>query len=112
MSFPRLYAVVTMETVQKRGSYLILIVVAAGFSSFLGGVSLTVTLELGILTSLRITVTLGKRLEQTVWAYRSHPDLSIVLKYVFDALLCNKYMYVLVIINFCTPTILLIGVCT
>jgi len=37
MSFPRLYAVVTMETVQKRGSYLILIVVAAGFSSFLGG---------------------------------------------------------------------------
>ena len=39
-------------------------------------VLLTVTLELGILTSLRITVTLAQRLEQTVLAYRPHINLS------------------------------------
>jgi len=54
-------------------------------------VSLTVTLELAILTSyntpesnsmlysLRITVTSGLRLVQTVMAYRSHLDLSTML---------------------------------
>jgi len=42
-------------------------------------VSLTVTLELCILTSPRITVTSGLRLEQTVLAYRSHLNLSTML---------------------------------
>jgi len=35
-------------------------------------VSLAVKLELGILASLRIMVTLGQWLEQTILAYRSH----------------------------------------
>ena len=39
-------------------------------------VSLTVTLELGILTSPRNTVLLGQQLEQTILAYRSHLTLS------------------------------------
>jgi len=39
-------------------------------------VSLSVTLEFGILISLHVTAALGHRLEQTVLAYRLHRNLS------------------------------------
>ena len=56
---------------------LILIIVAAGFLSLFEGFPLTNTLELGILTSPRIPVTLDQRLERIVLVYRSYLKLSI-----------------------------------
>jgi len=41
-------------------------------------VLLTITLELGILTSLHITVMLSQRLKKTVLAYYSHLNIPII----------------------------------